>query len=470
VFNFEIRNPNSEIEHMIESDKKLLEELVERLAGMDIKGVSIDSRNIRTGELFVAIKGERFDGHDFVPDVMKKGAWGALVERSTLESRQNDLGGLKNIIPVEDTLSALQEMSFMHRKKFTIPVVGITGSNGKTTTKEMLASILLQNGPVLKNEGNLNNHIGVPLTLLKLEPRHQSAAIEMGMSAAGEIEMLGRIVSPEVGVITNIGPAHLEFLGSLDGVAEAKAELLAGIKPGGTAVLNADDRYFEPIRKKWKGRVVSFGIDRAADVSAVDVRQEAAFTDFTLVMNGSRTLVRLHTVGRHNVLNALAAAAAAHAVGMAIEAAKAGLEDFVPVSMRSEIKTVKGRTVFADYYNANPGSVEAALETLASLRPGAKSVAVLGDMLELGATGIEAHKEIGRAAARLGVSVLITVGPLSKHILEGAREAGMPDSSLLAAGSHAEAAELLKKNSGDGDTVLVKGSRGMKMEKILEAF
>jgi UDP-N-acetylmuramoyl-tripeptide--D-alanyl-D-alanine ligase len=455
---------------MIESVKKLLGELVERLESMDITGVSIDSRSIRKGELFVAIKGERFDGHDFVPEVMKKGAWGALVERSALKSRQNDLGGLKNILPVEDTVYALQEMSFMHRKKFTIPVVGITGSNGKTTTKEMLASILTQKGPVLKNEGNLNNHIGVPLTLLKLEPRHRSAAVEMGMSAAGEIRTLGRIVSPDVGVITNIGPAHLEFLGSLDGVAGAKAELLGSIKPGGAAVLNADDRYFEPFRKTWKGSVVSFGIEHTADVSAGDVRQEAEFTDFTLAMDGSRTTVRLRAVGRHNVLNALAAAAAARAVGMTIEAARAGLEDFVPVAMRSEIKTVQGRTVFADYYNANPGSVEAALETLVSLRPGARSVAVLGDMLELGTGGVEAHREMGRAAARLGVDALITVGPLSKHMLEGAREAGMPLSSLFAAGSHAEAAELLRKHSRTGDAVLVKGSRGMKMEKILEAF
>ncbi len=455
---------------MSEPEKKLLGELVESLAGMEIKGVSIDSRNIRKDELFVAIKGERFDGHDFVPEVMKKGAWGALVERAVLKSRQNDFGGFRNVLAVEDTVSALQEMSFMHRKKFQIPVVGITGSNGKTTTKEMLAAILKQRGPVLKNEGNLNNHLGVPLTLLKLEPRHQSAAVEMGMSAAGEIETLGRIVSPDVGVITNIGPAHLEFLGSLDGVALAKAELLGCIRPGGTAVLNVDDRYFATFREKWQGRVVSFGLERAADVSANNVRQEAECINFTLAMDGSSTTVRLRAVGRHNVLNALAAAAAAKAVGMTIEAAKAGLEDFVPVAMRSELKTVKGRIVFVDYYNANPGSVEAALETLVSLRPGAQAVAVLGDMLELGAGGVEAHKEVGRAAARLGVAVLIVVGPLSKYMLEGAREAGMRQSSLFAAGSHEEAADLLEKHSNNGDAVLIKGSRGMKMEKILEAF
>jgi UDP-N-acetylmuramoyl-tripeptide--D-alanyl-D-alanine ligase len=455
---------------MIDSEKKLLEQTLGRLESVEIKGISIDSRNIKEGDLFIAIKGERFDGHDFVPEAIKKGAWGALVERSALETRYGSIGGLKNILPVEDTLAALQELSHMHRKKYPIPVVGITGSNGKTTTKEMLAGIMKQQGPVLKNEGNLNNHIGVPLTLLKLEARHRAAVVEMGMSAPGEIDMLARLVSPDVGVITNVGPAHLEFLGTMDMVAEAKAELLGNLNRDGTAVLNADDRYFETLKKKCSGRVLSFGIENKADVSACDMEQGTDFTDFTLTADGSKVNVRLRAVGRHNIYNALAAAAAATAVGMSIDAVKYGLEDFAPVAMRSELKLVSGRTVLADYYNANPGSVKAALETLISLRAGMKSVAVLGDMLELGDTADEAHREIGRTAARLGVDVLISLGALSRHMLEGAQEAGMPKSNLFAAGSHAEAGDLLKKHSHNGDAVLIKGSRGMKMEKILEEF
>ena len=210
---------------MNNAEKKILTDLLERIEAMEIKGVSIDSRKIKEGELFVAIKGDRFDGHEFVPEVMNKGAWGAIVDRSVLESQFGKFGGLSNIIPVEDTLRALQEISFLHRKKFSLPMVGITGSNGKTTTKEMAAGILQLRGPVLKNEGNLNNHIGVPLTLMQLEKDHVAAVVEMGMSAPGEIDLLARLVNPDVGVITNIGPAHLEFLGSLDGVARAKAEL-----------------------------------------------------------------------------------------------------------------------------------------------------------------------------------------------------------------------------------------------------
>jgi UDP-N-acetylmuramoyl-tripeptide--D-alanyl-D-alanine ligase len=455
---------------MKDSEKKMLKDIMGRFERMEIKGVSIDSRTIKKGELFVAIKGERFDGHDFVPEVIKNGAWGALVDRSELETNYASLGGLRNILAVEDTIFALQEMSQMHRKKFDIPVIGITGSNGKTTTKEMLASILKQRGAVLKNEGNLNNHIGVPLTLLKLEPRHKSAAVEMGMSALGEIDALARLVSPDVGVITNIGPAHLEFLGTMDIVAQAKAELLGNLKMGGIAVLNADDRYFTTLMDKYDGRVLSFGIENKADVSAAGIRQGKDFTDMTIEADDSRVNVRLPVVGKHNIYNALAAAAAATAVGMPLDAVKYGLEDFSPVAMRSELKQVKGRTVLADYYNANPGSMQAALETLISLRAGHKSVAVLGDMLELGNTATGAHRDIGRTVAHLGVDVLITIGSLAIHINEGALEEGMPKDQVVAAGSHTEAAALLRQRSKNGDIVLIKGSRGMKMEKILEEF
>jgi UDP-N-acetylmuramoyl-tripeptide--D-alanyl-D-alanine ligase len=353
------------------SDTKLFDEMLGRLERMEIKGVSIDSRNIKEGELFVALKGDRFDGHDFVPDAIRKGAWGALVDRSALEKRFPSLGGLKNILPVEDTLYALQEMALTHRKKFSIPVVGVTGSNGKTTTKEMLAAILKQNGPVLKNEGNLNNHIGVPLTLMKLNAGHRSAVVEMGMSAAGEIDLLARLVSPTVGVITNIGPAHLEFFGSLDKVAGAKGELLDNLTSNATAVLNADDPFFGSL-KKMPGRIVTFGITNKADVRASQIRQERDSADFTLLADGAPAHVRLRAVGAHNIYNALAAAAAATAMGVPADAVKNGLDDFSPLAGRSEIREIEGRTVLADYYNANPASMDAAISMLTSLSSGGK--------------------------------------------------------------------------------------------------
>jgi UDP-N-acetylmuramoyl-tripeptide--D-alanyl-D-alanine ligase len=455
---------------MIESEKTVLEEILGRVETVEIRGISIDSRSIKEGELFVALRGDRFDGHDFVPDAMKKGAWGALVERTVLENKFSSLGGMKNLLPVEDTLYALQQMSHAHRMKFSIPVVGITGSNGKTTTKEMLAGILLQKGPVLKNEGNLNNHIGVPLTLMKLNARHQTAVVEMGMSAPGEIDVLARLVCPTIGVITNIGPAHLEFLGSMEKVAEAKGELLHNLSSHATAVLNADDVYFGLLRSKVSGTAVSFGMKNEADVSALRIRQHAEHTDFTIKACGMTADIRLRAAGMHNVSNALAAAAAAIAVGMPLDALKQGLNDFSPVAMRSEVKEVRGRTVLADYYNANPASMDAAIRTLVSLSAGRKTIAVLGDMLELGTASVEAHRQVGRTAAQCGVHVVITIGTLARYIAEGAIEAGVTKDRVFEAQAHAEAAQQLRDLSRPGDVVLIKGSRGMKMEKILEEF
>jgi UDP-N-acetylmuramoyl-tripeptide--D-alanyl-D-alanine ligase len=452
------------------SDKKKLDGLSGRLERMDITGVSIDSRNIREGELFVALKGDRFDGHDFVPDAIKKGAWGALVERTALEKKFALLGGLKNILPVEDTLFALQEMALMHRKKFAIPVVGITGSNGKTTTKEMLAGIVKQKGPVLKNEGNLNNHIGVPLTLMKLNERHRAAVVEMGMSAAGEIDILARLVAPTIGVITNIGPAHLEFFGSLAKVADAKGELLDNLNADATAVLNADDPFYEALHKKFNGPTVTFGIEKPADVRAARIIQGADHIDFTITARNASVDVRLQAVGSHNISNALAAAAAALAMGMPLDTVKYGLGGFTAVALRSEIRDIDGRTVLADCYNANPASMEAAIKTMVSLAAGRKAIAVLGDMLELGTAAAEAHREVGRIAVQNGVETVITLGELAKYIGEGAHQAGMLVSRTLEAKTHAEAAQLAKKLSRPGDVILIKGSRGMKMEKILEAF
>lgn len=454
-------------------DNKLEEVLGRLLTGMermDIKGVSIDSRTIREGELFVAIKGERFDGHDFVHEALKKGAWGAMVERSALESRYQSFCNLKNIIPVEDTLLSLQEMSAMHRKKFSIPVIGIAGSNGKTTTKEMLASILRQTGPVLKTEGNYNNHIGVPLTLMKLNKTHRAAVIEMGMSGLGEIATLVRLALPDIGVITNIGPVHLEFLGSIERVAQAEGELIEHMRQDGTAVLNRDDRFFGSLKSRFHGKIVTFGLTKDSDIYATDMEQDKDITDFKIHAPVGVVSVRLKAVGRHNVYNALAAAAAALTAGSSLDAVKYGLEEFMPSGMRSELKEIKGRVVLEDCYNANPRSMEVALETLVSLRPGRMTIAVLGDMLELGEASIEAHRETGRIAARLGIDLVITIGELARHIAEGAVSQGMHPMRIVQAGSTSEAARLLHERSKPGDAILIKGSRGMKMEKILEEF
>jgi UDP-N-acetylmuramoyl-tripeptide--D-alanyl-D-alanine ligase len=455
---------------MNDYEKKMLGKIIGMVSHMEIKGVSIDSRNVKEGELFVALKGDRFDGHDFVLDAIKKGAWGALVERTALEQKFLNLGALKNILPVEDTLYALQEMAHLHRKKFMIPVVGITGSNGKTTTREMLASILKLKGPVLKNEGNLNNHIGVPLTLLKMNDRHWVGVIEMGMSAPGEIDTLTRLAMPTIGVITNIGPAHLEFFGTTDKVAQAKGELLDNLKSEASAVLNADDAHFSILKKKFAGRLITFSIANKADVTASNVRQEKEYSDMTITTEGVRINVRLRAVGIHNVYNALAATAAALAVGVTIDVVKFGLDDFLPVAGRSEIKKLEGRTVLADYYNANPASMEAAIKTLVSLKSGMKAIAVIGDMLELGEKSAEAHREIGRTAARNKVDLLITVGEQGTYVEKGALEAGMKAEQVLGAISHENAGRLLKQLTHPGDVILIKGSRGMKMEKILEAF
>jgi UDP-N-acetylmuramoyl-tripeptide--D-alanyl-D-alanine ligase len=455
---------------MNEQDQRILEELQGRLQRMEIKGISIDSRTIKEGELFIAIRGDRYDGHTFVPDAIRKGAWGALVERDALQKYSAVMGGLRNVIPVENTLFSLQEMSMMHRKKFPIPLIGITGSNGKTTTKEMLASILCQAGPVLKTEGNLNNHIGVPLMLLRLEARHMFAIIEIGMSGLGEVETLTRLAQPSVGVITNIGPAHLQFLGSTETVAEAKGELLQMMRTDGTAVLNADDQYYAVLKGKYEGRILSFGIEHDAAVRSKDIRMERELTDLTLLAGGRSVPVRLRTVGRHNVYNALAAAAAALATGLPLDTVKVGLEEFRPVAMRSELREMNGRTILADYYNANPASVKAALETLASLKSGGRAIAVLGDMLELGPAAAALHREIGQAAAQLGIDLLIGVGPLGRYIAEGAIAAGMPRGRVFEAETTTQGAAFLREQSRPGDMVLVKGSRGMKMETVLEGF
>lgn len=433
--------------------------------GTALRRVWTDSRTVRRGDLFVALSGARFDGHRFVAEALKKGAVGALVRHGF------KLPGTALLIEVGEPLRALQDLACAHRRRFDIPVVAVSGSNGKTTTKEMIAAILSERFMTLKTEGNLNNHIGVPQTLLRLAPRHEAAVIEMGISGPGEMARLCEIAEPTHGVLTNIGPTHLETLGDVRAVARAKGEMLDALPVDGTAVLNADDAFYDEFCARVRGRVLSFGFSRRADVRALHV--ETKGPAFTMLRVGVRDRARpfsvsLAAAGAHNVANALAAVAAGLAVGVGEGAIRAGLARHRPAGMRSEVRRWRGVTVLNDCYNANPASMRAALRWLTEARGTGRAIAVLGDMLELGGEAKQAHREIGVEAARLGADYLLTVGALAAGIAEGALSAGMPADCVVAATDHGAAAERLREILRKGDVVLFKGSRGARMERVLE--
>lgn len=428
--------------------------------------VSTDSRAVRAGDLFVPLVGERFDGHDFIKESVEKGAGGALMQRG----RKVHAPPGKALIEVADTLRALQDIAHRVRKsREGLVVIGITGTNGKTTTKEMLAKVLETRGPVLRNEGNLNNEIGLPLTLLRLEKRHWAAVLEMGMSGFGEIRRLSEIAEPGMGVITNIGPAHLDSLGDLEGVAKAKGELIEALPGDGKAVLNMDDPYLKDLLVASKARAVTFGLRPGAMVSATDIKESAAGVSFRLTVPGGSASVKLPVMGWHNVYNAMAAAAAAWPLGIPAGGIKEGLEKFRPVSMRMEVVDVDGARVINDAYNANPASMAAALTALASLKDG-RRIAVLGDMLELGDAAARAHFEVGRLAGAEGLALIVLIGAHAGDTARGAAESGMPAESIIKAGGPEEAAAVLSEKVRKGDHVLVKGSRGMRMERVIDLF
>lgn len=445
-------------------------------ASVEVTGVSIDTRTLRPGDLFVAVKGPRFDGHDFVAQALEQRASGAVVSRFEFGVREEawrSFLGRHFLILVDDPLSALQAFATWHRMRFDLPLIGVTGSNGKTTTKEMTAAILSRRGPVLKTEGNLNNHIGLPLSLLRLQASHRAAVLEMGISLKGEMRRLCEIARPTIGLITNIGPAHLEFLGSLVGVAEEKGFLFDAVRAGGTAVINLNDPQLAPWEKRLSNRW-TFALDAPADVTATGIRPEATGIGFllTLCRTGEAGRVHLGTSGRHQVANALGAAAVACALGYRLEEIQEGLAVFRPVALRAEVLEANGKTILLDAYNANPASMKAAIEMLAAFprREGASSsrkIALLGDMFELGAFSESAHREIGEAAARNGIDLLIAVGRWAGAMAEGARHAGMADEAVAA---YADLPSLQKEFLSyvrKGDLLLIKGSRGMRMETVL---
>lgn len=450
-------------------------------AGSEAGGVSTDSRTLASGELFIALAGPReepvrivLDGHRFVGDALRRGAWGILIEEQSLQREEvvREIAAWpgRAVIVVPDSLRALGDLAAYHRRRMPVRIVGITGSNGKTTTKEMTFAIAAQHWRVLRSEGNLNNLLGLPLTLLGLDIGHEVAVVEMGMNHAGEIRRLAAIAAPQVGVVTNVGPVHLEGVGGLAGVAAAKAEMLEGIAPGGTAVLNADDPATPGLAARWSGRLLSFGLSAAADVRAEEIVSSPHGTAFMLLLpSGQRARVQLPWLGEHNVRNALAAAAAAHSLGADCAQISAGLRQARPAAMRFEIGTIPpGVTVVNDAYNANPASMRAALAAFAQLPAASRRALVLGDMLELGTAAPSEHHELGRAAARTAPALLLAVGAFAERVAAGARAGGLDKAAVWTAPDTEAAALLLAGWLRPGDLFLLKGSRGVALERILD--
>jgi UDP-N-acetylmuramoyl-tripeptide--D-alanyl-D-alanine ligase len=430
-----------------------------------ITGVSTDTRTLRPGELFVAIRGPNHDGHDFLDQALARGATALLVSRST--DGPTEIPRLE----VDDTLWALGEIARSYRSRFQGPVIAITGSNGKTTTKEMCAEILESAGlRVRRSPRSLNNAVGLPLSILGLDEEDEVLVVELGTNHPGEIDTLGRIAEPSVGAITQVARAHLEGFGSIEAVARAKAELLDRIVEGGVAVLSADDPHVVREAARFEGRTIWFGLDARAEFRAEDLRPEGVGVAFRLFTPEGDVEVGLTLPGRHLVGLALCAAACAFASGRldgaSLEAVRTGLARFrgVPGRLRL-VRSAAGVVALDDTYNANPASVVAALYTLRDVAGEGRRVAVLGDMLELGEAEASLHAEVGEAAARLGVELLVAVGPRSRHTAEAAQKGGV--STVVVAEDAEEAARLLPGLVRAGDTVLVKGSRGMKMEQAL---
>ena len=417
--------------------------------------VVTDSRSITSGDLFVALQGERFDGHAFVSDVALQGAVGAVVERkldSTLAQLQ-----------VPQVLSALQAAAHAWRQRYTLPVIAITGSNGKTTTKQLLAAILKARGPVLATRGNLNNHIGLPLTLLELRETHRTAVIEMGANHHGEIALLTSITQPDIAVITQAGDAHLEGFGSREGVARAKGELFAGLGTSGIAVINADDDYAALWRGLASGAQLSFGIRMPADVHASEIALHAEGSRFHLHIPGSDAMVDLPLPGEHNIMNALAAAACAAALGLDAEIIASGLAQVESAQGRVVWKTtVQGARLIDDSYNANPTSVRAGLELLA--KQSAPRWAVLGGMAELGDASAQLHEDCGRHARKLGIERVYALGVAGAHYARGfgAQTRVFDDVDAL----NRDVSATLDASV----TLLVKGSRSARMERVVAAL
>ncbi len=425
-----------------------------------ITQVSTDSRTLKKGELFVALVGETFDGHNFLQGVCQQGAVGAVVSKPITDLSQL---GSPIIIQVSDTLVALGDIANCHRRKFNLPIVAITGSNGKTTTKDITSAVLAQRFSVFKSEKSYNNQIGIPTRLMQLNEGDEIAVLEIGTSWPGEIERLSQITAPTIGVITNIGPAHLELLGSIEGVAEEKGALLTHVEH---AILNADDPMTPTLARRVCGQVTTFGWQNEADVSAGGIEIDSfGKPTFTLKIDGNEVeRVRLPCLGKHNIYNALAAASVGLWAGLTPTEACTGLERFQPADMRMQPIVYNDLRIINDAYNSNPESLKSALTFLSDIETTGKRIAILGDMLELGEHSYALHLKTGQAIPT-NINLLITVGPHSTAIADGAE--GIVE-SVISCDTPRQAAQQLTKYAQPGDAVLIKGSRGVKLEQVLE--
>jgi UDP-N-acetylmuramoyl-tripeptide--D-alanyl-D-alanine ligase len=433
-------------------------------------GASSDSRKIGKGELFIPLRGSNFDGHRFIDEALKKGAAGALLEQ------EKEIAGSsfpdRFLIRVPDTLQALGDLAHFWRKRQTTRVVAITGSNGKTTTKEMTARILASRFRLLKNEGNLNNLIGMPLSLLKLSGEHEAAVLEMGMNAFGEIRRLKAIADPQVSLITNIGRAHLEFLGDLEGVARAKGELWEDLRKEDWIAVNVDDERVANLAASIQCRKVTYGIQNPSEIRGREVRAEAGKgIGFTLQAGNREMRVRLSVFGQHNVYNALAAASLATAMGIGGDEIASALEGFQPVSGRGKPVLISDRIqVLDDSYNSNPDSLEATLSAFAEMKGAGRGIAVLGDMLEIGPLSGEFHEEAGRRVGAMHFAHLFVFGEAARHLAVGAKASGMEEGRIHFSEDMEELLQTLGKTCVSGDWILIKGSRRMQMERVIEGL
>jgi len=459
------------------SEQLSIQWIVEALQGQlkcgnpetEYRGISTDSRTIKPGEIFLALKGDTFDGHDFISEVINKGALGVVVQsgRSVSQSKEGFI-----VIEVKDTLDALGKCAAHYRRLYGIPLVAVTGSNGKTTTKEMIAAILSTKRRVLKNQGNLNNLIGLPLSLLKLSSAHDVGVFELGMNRRGEIARLVEIARPTVGIVTNVGPVHLEYLKTIDEVAEAKGELFQSLSSEATAIINKDDPRIENLSSRFSGKKITIGMKNPGDVTAKNiVPMGADGMRFNLVIREKTLSVFLPMIGAHNVMNALAAAGAVTALGEDSVMIPEGLKNFRNLNLRQQLITLPGGiTIINDTYNANPVSMKKALETFSLLQGSSRGIIILGDMLELGSHAAALHRELGHEVAKVGVSLLLIMGKFSSDVREGALSGGLSSSSIYIGKNHQDLIDFLRGALKQGDLVLVKGSRGMAMEKVIEGL
>ncbi|MEW6623139.1 MAG: UDP-N-acetylmuramoyl-tripeptide--D-alanyl-D-alanine ligase [Bacillota bacterium] len=435
---------------------------------MNVSGISTDSRNIQQGQLFIPLEGNRFDGHDFIEDACNKGAAAAIVARHWWD-KNSDWSRLP-VIMVNDTLKALQDIACYHRKKFSIPVIAVTGSNGKTTTKDLIASVLSEKFSVVKSKGSFNNEVGLPLTLLEITKDTQAVVVEMGMRGMGQIEALVQLAQPTMGVITNVAPVHLELLGTLENIAKAKGELIRYIRADGKVFLNGEDYWCRAMEKDTLAQSYFYGFSENCDYRAMNIKLYFEKSIFYLEISGQIQEIIFPIPGEHNILNALAAAGVAYQLGFDLGAIARGLEGCRLSEKRLQVlHGPTGIIVINDTYNANPISTSASLDIL-SRAEGNRKIAVLGDMYELGNFEEQGHRLVGENVVKSKIDMLVTVGKLASIIAEGAKDAGMARDRIHVFYDKADVIEFLKNNVSKGDCLLVKGSRAARMEDIVQGL